>query len=41
MGYNENIIRSITFAVNSHSKESSLCVNIKDPNAKKEKKRRK
>ena len=38
MGYNENIIRSITFAVNSHSKESSLCVNIKDPNAKKEKK---
>jgi small subunit ribosomal protein S6 len=38
MSYNENIIRSITFVVNYHSKESSLCVNIKDPNAKKEKK---
>ena len=38
MSYNENIIRSMTFAVASHSQESSLCVNIKDPNAKKEKK---
>jgi len=38
MSYNENIIRSMTFAVASHAQESSLCVNIKDPNAKKEKK---
>jgi len=38
MGYNEDVIRSITFAVEQHGKESSLAVNIKDPNSKKDKK---